>query len=128
MEPKQLGGSSRERDAASSMQGQPQEAGAVGGGTSEAAISTGGRRVFVSLRACSKRNLPLASAWGTDWIGETKVPSPLGAVPAKDQCEHVGHLVAFGNTEESCCTVRSLAAAPTAYRRPGPRPPAPPPL
>ena len=42
---------------------------------------------------------PGASAWGTDWIGETKVPSPLGAAPAKDQCEHVGHLVAFGNTE-----------------------------
>ena len=35
---------------------------------------------------------PGASAWGTDWIGETKVPSPLGAAPAKDQCEHVGHL------------------------------------
>ena len=43
---------------------------------------------------------PGASAWGTDWIGETKVPSPLGAAQAKDQCEHVGHLVAFGNTEE----------------------------
>ena len=43
---------------------------------------------------------PGASAWGTDWIGETKVPSPLGAAPAKDQCERVGHLVAFGNTEE----------------------------
>jgi hypothetical protein len=33
-------------------------------------------------------------------VGETKVPSPLGAAPAKDQCERVGHLVAFGNTEE----------------------------
>ena len=33
-------------------------------------------------------------------IGETKVPSPLGAAQAKDQCERVGHLVAFGNTEE----------------------------
>ena len=32
---------------------------------------------------------PGASAWGTDWLGETKVPSPLGAAPAKDQCEHV---------------------------------------
>ena len=30
---------------------------------------------------------PGASAWGTDWIGETKVPSPLGAAPAKDQCQ-----------------------------------------
>ena len=43
---------------------------------------------------------PGASAWGTDWIGETKVPSPLGAAPAQHQCERVGHLVAFGNTEE----------------------------
>ena len=34
------------------------------------------------------------------WIGETKVPSSLGATPPKSQCEHVGHLVAFGNTEE----------------------------
>ena len=30
---------------------------------------------------------PGASAWGTDWIGETKVPSPLGAAPAQHQCE-----------------------------------------
>ena len=43
---------------------------------------------------------PGASAWGTDWIGETKVPSPLGTTPPKSQCELVGHLVAFGNTEE----------------------------
>ena len=43
---------------------------------------------------------PGASAWGTDWIGETKVPSSIGASPAQDQCEHVGHLIAFGNTEE----------------------------
>ena len=27
---------------------------------------------------------PGASACGADWIGETKVPSPLGAAPAKD--------------------------------------------
>ena len=46
---------------------------------------------------------PGASAWGTDtydWIGETKVPSPLRTTPPKSQCELVEHLVAFGNTEE----------------------------
>ena len=66
---------------------------------------------------------PGASAWGTDWIGETKVPSPLGAAPAKDQCEHVGHLVAFGNTEEWLhrqilgCRARNQPAQPPAGGR-----------
>ena len=45
-----------------------------------------------------------ASAWGTDWLGETKVPSPLGAAQAKDQCEHVGNLVAFMATLRSGTT------------------------
>ena len=43
---------------------------------------------------------PGASAWGTDWIGECKVPSSLGLAPSTHQCAHVGHLVAHGNTEE----------------------------
>ena len=63
---------------------------------------------------------PGASAWGTDWLGETKVPSPLGLASPKDQCEHVGHLVAFGNTEEWLhrdilgCRARGLPAPGTA--------------
>ena len=66
---------------------------------------------------------PGASAWGADWIGETKVPSPLGAAPAKDQCQHVGHLVAFGNTEEWLhrqilgCRARNQPAQPPAGGR-----------
>ena len=54
---------------------------------------------------------------------ETKVPSPLGAAPAKDQCEHVGHLVAFGNTEEWLhrqilgCRARNQPAQPPAGGR-----------
>ena len=43
---------------------------------------------------------PGASPWGTDWLGETKVPSSLGLAPPTHQCAHVGHLVAFGSTEE----------------------------
>ena len=41
-----------------------------------------------------------ASPWGTDWLGESKVISSLGLTPPTHQCAHVGHLVAFGNTEE----------------------------
>ena len=54
---------------------------------------------------------------------ETKVPSPLGAAPAKDQCQHVGHLVAFGNTEEWLhrqilgCRARNQPAQPPAGGR-----------
>ena len=43
---------------------------------------------------------PGASPWGTDWIGETKVPSSLVIHAPSPHCEHVGHLVAFGCTEE----------------------------
>ena len=43
---------------------------------------------------------PGASPWGTDWLADTKVPSSLGLSPGTRQCAHVGHLVAFGNTEE----------------------------
>ena len=43
---------------------------------------------------------PGASPWGTDWIGETKVPSSLAAHAPTPHCQHVGHLVAFGCTEE----------------------------
>ena len=55
---------------------------------------------MVAFTRAADNNLvqPGASAWGTDWIGETKVPLPLGAASAKDQCERIGHLVAFGNT------------------------------
>ena len=41
-----------------------------------------------------------ASAWGTDWIGETKVPSSLTAAEPPTGCEAVGHLVRGSNTEE----------------------------
>ena len=41
-----------------------------------------------------------ASRWGTDWLGESKVPSSLCSSPPHDQCDRVGHLVAFGCTEE----------------------------
>ena len=41
-----------------------------------------------------------ASRWGTDWLGESKVPSSLCSSPPHGQCERVGHLVAFGCTEE----------------------------
>ena len=69
---------------------------------------------------------PGASAWGTDWIGETKVPLPLGAASAKDQCERIGHLVAFGNTEEWLhrqilgCRARDLPPPGAAPARPPP--------
>ena len=41
-----------------------------------------------------------ASPWGTDWLGETKVPSSLSASPPDPGCEAVGHMVGFGATEE----------------------------
>jgi hypothetical protein len=51
---------------------------------------------------------PGASAWGTDWLGETKVASPLtaashagrGSAANGGTVSDMGHLVAFGNTEE----------------------------
>ena len=62
-------------------------------------LGTGARKVVAFTRAADNNLVqPGASAWGTDWIGETKVPLPLGAASAKDQCERIGHLVAFGNT------------------------------
>ena len=44
---------------------------------------------------------PGASAWGTDWIGESKVASPLTKAGPGVGCQDVGHTHAFGNTEES---------------------------
>ena len=41
-----------------------------------------------------------ASAWRTDWLGETKVPSSLTAHAPEPGCLAVGHLVGLGNTEE----------------------------
>ena len=84
---------------------------------------------MVAFTRAADNNLvqPGASAWGTDWIGETKVPLPLGAASAKDQCERIGHLVAFGNTEEWLhrqilgCRARDLpppGAAPASCRLP----------
>ena len=50
---------------------------------------------------------PGASPWGTDWLGETKVPSPLTSTPHAGHGSSayggspadVGHLYALGNTE-----------------------------
>jgi hypothetical protein len=49
-----------------------------------------------------------ASPWGTDWLGEVKVPSPFttthhagrGTATFGGTCTDVGHEYAFGNTEE----------------------------
>jgi len=41
-----------------------------------------------------------ASAWGTDWLGETKVPSSLTAHAPEPGCLAMGHLVGLGSTEE----------------------------
>ena len=78
---------------------------------------------MVAFTRAADNNLvqPGASAWGTDWIGETKVPLPLGAASAKDQCERIGHLVAFGNTEEWLHR-QILGCRARDCRRRGPRP------
>ena len=39
---------------------------------------------------------PGASAWGTDWIGESKVASPLTKAGPGVGCQDVGHTHAFG--------------------------------
>ena len=44
---------------------------------------------------------PGASAWGTDWIGESKVASPLTKGGPGTGCQDVGHTHAFGSTEEN---------------------------
>ena len=49
-----------------------------------------------------------ASAWGTDWLGETKVPSSLVARAPDPGCQAVGHLVGLGNTEESLHRDRTI--------------------
>ena len=41
-----------------------------------------------------------ASAWGTDWIGETKVPSSLTAHAPEPGCQAMGHMIGLGSTEE----------------------------
>ena len=47
---------------------------------------------------------PGASAWHTDWLGENKVASPLCTSHSPNaragRVQNVGHLFAFGNTEE----------------------------
>ena len=43
---------------------------------------------------------PGASAWGTDWVGESKVASPLTKGGPGTGCQEVGHTHAFGSTEE----------------------------
>ena len=43
---------------------------------------------------------PGDSAWGTDWLGESKVPSPLRASAPPAGCQRMGHTHAFGSTEE----------------------------
>ena len=47
---------------------------------------------------------PGASAWHTDWLGENKVASPLCTSHSPNAraggVQNVGHLFAFGNTEE----------------------------
>jgi hypothetical protein len=50
------------------------------------------------------------------------VPSPLGAAPAKDQCERVGHLVAFGNTEAVAAPRDTWLPAPRGLPPPGAAP------
>ena len=41
---------------------------------------------------------PGDSAWGTDWLGESKVPSPLRASAPPAGCQRMGHTHAFGST------------------------------
>ena len=61
---------------------------------------------------------PGASAWSTDWLGESKVPSPLTASPLAAGCQRVGHTHGFGSTEEPLrrtvfgCRGRGLASDP----------------
>ena len=54
-------------------------------------------RVEPGLRAAQGRLVkPGASAWGTDWIGESKVASPLTKAGPGVGCQDVGHTHAFG--------------------------------
>ena len=43
---------------------------------------------------------PGDSAWGTDWLGESKVPSPLRASAPPPGCQRMGHTHGFGSTED----------------------------
>ena len=57
---------------------------------------------------CADPIQPGASTWGTDWLGDTKVASPLTATYHAGRGSHenggticdVGHEFGFGNTEE----------------------------
>ena len=92
--------------------------------------------------ASSRVTLPVHADWSALlWLGlwsnklefrlnfSTKValgPSPLGAAPAKDQCERVGRLVAFGNTEVAApCDPWLPRPRPAAARGRARRPPSP---
>ena len=61
---------------------------------------------------------PGDSAWGTDWLGESKVPSPLTAAALPAGCQRVGHTHGFGSTEEPLrrtvfgCRERGLPSGP----------------
>ena len=61
---------------------------------------------------------PGDSAWGTDWLGESKVPSPLVSSAPAPGCLRVGHTHAFGSTEEALrrtvfgCLERGLPSGP----------------
>ena len=68
---------------------------------------------------------PGASAWSTDWLGESKVPSPLTAAALPAGCQRVGHTHGFGSTEEPLrrtvfgCRERGLASGPAFSRATG---------
>ena len=61
---------------------------------------------------------PGDSAWGTDWLGESKVPSPLRASAPPPGCQRMGHTHGFGSTEEPLrrtvfgCRERGLPSGP----------------
>ena len=61
---------------------------------------------------------PGDSAWGTDWLGESKVPSPLRASAPPPGCRRMGHTHGFGSTEEPLrrtvfgCRERGLPSGP----------------
>ena len=48
---------------------------------------------------------PGDSAWGTDWLGESKVPSPLRASAPPPGCRRMGHTHGFGSTSSSSSIV-----------------------
>ena len=70
----------------------------------------------VRARACFIK--PGDSAWGTDWLGESKVPSPLRASAPPPGCQRMGHTHGFGSTEEPLrrtvfgCRERGLPSGP----------------